>query len=262
MKQLLCLAIIFIINTSFIPLALNEYSVIKVIGGIYHTANNKALFTGDKILSNEKLVFSSQQSKAAIISKDKGRFMLTASATGVVNEGLMPALANISSRSGALINSMDLKKHFSDKYLILSGYEVEIGLKSFPMDDNHFFFLRFKYKGEIISKKIPFVGNKIKIDPIEILKVDGRPITLDEGTKAELVYRKNIEKTSELVAEFEPVFTDEKNLKNECKLIISEGAENQTNGDKKDQIFAYLTENYGKPLQENLALWLSINLNL
>ena len=47
--------------------------------------------------------------------------MLTASATGVVNEGLMPAMANISSRSGALINNMDLKKHFSDKYLNFVG---------------------------------------------------------------------------------------------------------------------------------------------
>ena len=70
MKQLFYLALIFVLNTSFAPLALDEYSVIKVIGGIYHTANNKALFTGDKILSNEKLTFSSQQSKAAIICKD------------------------------------------------------------------------------------------------------------------------------------------------------------------------------------------------
>lgn len=130
------------------------------------------------------------------------------------------------------------------------------------MDDNHFFLFTLQIQRRKYIKKNPFVGNKLKINPTEILKVDGHAIVLDEGTKAELVYRKNIEKISEVIAEFEPIFTDEKNLKNECKLIISEGAADQTNGAKNDQIFAYLTENYGKPLQENVSSWLSINLNL
>ena len=45
------------------------------MGSILHTENGKSLFTGDKVRSNEKLNFKSEQSKAAVISNKKGRFI-------------------------------------------------------------------------------------------------------------------------------------------------------------------------------------------
>ncbi len=261
MKKVLFFSVVFYITSSFGVLVIDEYSVIKVIGGIKHTRNNKALYTGDKVLSNEKLTFEQNTSKAALISKEKGRFMLNSSPSGVVKEGLLPAMNNVSSRAGAMLNALDLEKHFSDKYLVLSGYEIEISPAAFPMDDSHFFFLRYDYKGESISKKLPSKGSKLLIDGTEVLKIDGKAVSLKEGTKMELVYRSSQDKTSHSLSVFEPVFADEKNLAMECKLILKE-IEGLSAEAQKEQLLAYVTENYGKPNQQNWEMWLKQNLGL
>lgn len=262
MKRIVLVLLVCYISSSFGELVVDEFSVIKVIGGIKHAKTNKALFTGDKVYSNEKLKFAESSSKAALISKEKGRFMLNANPSGTVKEGLLPAMNNVSSRAGALLNSVDIKKHFADKYLILSGYEVEISSVSYPMDADHFFYLKFNYNGEEISKKLSFSEGKLKLDQSEILKIDGKSISLKEGTKVELVYRNAKDKTSESLAVFEPVFTNEKALKDECKLIVSELGADANAEIKKDQLLAYLTENYGKPNQENFNNWLKQNLGI
>lgn len=253
---------IFIICSSFGPLLVDEYSVIKVIGDIKHLKSNKTLFTGDKVLSNEKLKFAQNTSKAALISKDKGRFMLQHTASGTVSAGLMPALNNVSSRAGALLNEVDIKNHFDSKFLILSGCSIEIASKTFPMDESNFFFLRFNHKGEEISKKLNFEGNKINFNASDILKIDGKEISLKEGTKMALMYRNSSENTSKEMAIFEAVFVNEKVLKDECKLILNELGKDTTKDSKLEHILAYLTENYGKPNQENLSNWLKLNLGL
>lgn len=261
MKKLIIIIGAAFICSSFHSLKVDVYSVIKVIGNIKN-ANNEALSTGDKISSNEKLLFASNQSKAAIVSKEKGRLMLVASASGKVSEGLMPALSNVSSRSGALNNTIDLTNHFAGKYLILSNYEVEINASSFPMNNENFFFLRFNYKGEDISKKLSFENNKLKMNASEILKIDGKSIALAEGTQVQLIYRNTKAKTSETIATFEPIFADEKILKSECKLIAYELGTDINKEEKHAQIFSYLSENYGKPLQTNFNQWIKFNLDI
>ncbi len=262
MKNIIILLFVFLICSSFGRLVIDEYSVIKVIGGIKHTKNNKALFTGDKVLSNEKLKFAENSSKAALISKQKGRFMLQASVSGTVNEGLLPALSNVSSRAGALLNTIDLKNHFADKFLVLNGCSIQISSSSFPMNDENFFFLRFDYNGEEISKKLSFNGDNLLLKADEILKIDGKAITLKAGTKVALMYRNAKDETSAAISVFEPVFVNEKVLKDECKLIIYELGNELDSESKKEQILAYLTENYGKPHQENLNSWLKQNFAL
>lgn len=261
MKKVLFFSVVFYLTSSFGILVVDEYSVIKVIGGIKRTKSNKNLFTGDKILSNEKLTFEQSTSKAALISKEKGRFMLNSSPSGIVREGLLPAMNNVSSRAGAMLNALDLEKHFSDRYLVLSGYCLEISPAAFPMDDTHFFFLRFDYEGESVSKKLRFDGNKLILEAGEILKIDGKTINLKPGTKMELVYRNTADKTSQTVSVFEPVFTDEKALKDECKLIIKELSQ-ESDESKKEHLLAYVTENYGKPYQDNWTVWLKQNLGI
>ena len=259
-KSLIILCIAFFCS-SFHSRKIDVYSVIKVMGNIKN-ASNKALATGDKVLSDEKLFFANDQCKAALISKEKGRLMLIATSSGKVSEGLMPALSNVSSRSGALNNAIDLMNHFVGKYLILSSYEVEINATTFPMNENKFFFLRFSYKGEEISKKLSFENNKLKMSASEILKIDGKSIVLKEGTTAQLVYRNSIDKSSEIIATFEPIFADEKSLKKECQLIVYEIGSVSNAEETRTQIFTYLSENYGKPLHSNFNQWVKTNLGI
>ncbi len=261
MKKLgLYFSLLAICLFSFRTEEIDIYSVIRVIGSITHTNNGKALYTGDKVRSNEKLKFRTQQSKAAVISRRKGRFILSASVNNK-KLGLMPAMNNISSRAGALINSLDLKKHFEGKYLIMDGYEVEIGDKSYPMNANNFFFLRFDYNGEAISKKLNFEGNKLHMTEDEIMKVDEKSITLPEDAEMKLFYRDNAQNSSTEIAVFTPIFADNEILKMEVGIILDEysDADSKT---KVEEVTSYLNENYGKPHKDNLTTWLKANFNV
>lgn len=261
MRLVASVLVLFFLTSSFAVLEIDEYSVIKVFGSIKHAKTDKALFTGDKVLSNEHLKFGANTSKAAVVNKEKGRFMLNSSSSGSVKEGLLPAMNNVASRAGALLNSLDFKNHFCDKYLVLKGYSVEIGSSVYPIDEQHFFFLRFNYNGEEISKKLSCKDSHLILDASEILKIDGKAISLKEGTNVSLIYRNNIAKTSETLAIFEPVFPNESDLKAECKLILSE-LEKLTAEEKKEHLLAYVTENYGKPNQENFNIWMKENLGI
>jgi hypothetical protein len=260
--RIFSLLLVVYLTSSFAIMEVDEFSVIKVFGSIKHSKNQKALFTGDKVLSNERLTFGNETAKAALISKQKGRFMLNPSATGVVKEGLLPAMNNVASRAGALLNALDVKKHYSEQYLILSGYEAEISETAFPIDEQHFFFIRFTHNGEEISKKPSMKEGKLCLKADELLKVDNKSISLKEGTTFQLIYRNQIEKTSEVLAQFVPVFPNEKNLVKECKLILSELDSNVDQATKKEQILAYLVENYGKPHPTNFEQWVKQNLAL
>ena len=84
---------------------------------------------GDIFLPGTELSFKTQQSRAAVISSLKGRFVLSASEKGQTK--ILPAANNISSRSGALINLLDLQKHFDGNYLIIEEMALEIGESKF-----------------------------------------------------------------------------------------------------------------------------------
>lgn len=245
--------------TSFKTEEVDIYSVIRVMGSISHIESGKALFTGDKVRSNEKLDFKTTDAKAAVISSKNGRFILASTTNNQM--GLMPAMNNISSRAGAIINSIDLQNHFTGNYLILPNYEIEINESSFPMNDKNFFFLRYTYKNEIISKKLSFENNKLHLYADDILKIDGKSIELPENTTMTLFYRNAEDNTSTKMTEFSPIFPNEEQLKTEIKIILSEYSDKNTE-QKINEITAYLNENYGKPYKGNLMLWFnSFNFN-
>ncbi len=60
---------------------------------------------GDQFASNQKLKFNNSDSKAAVISKSKGRFVLAQKKTNSTKSNLIPAMSNISSR-GSTTNSL------------------------------------------------------------------------------------------------------------------------------------------------------------
>ena len=75
-----------------------------------------------------------------------------------------------------------------------------------------------------------------------------------------LYYRDAIKNTSTLISEFTPIFVNEENLLHEIKIIISEYSD-KSEEVQKNEITAYLNENYGKPNSDNLSLWLKEKFN-
>jgi hypothetical protein len=237
-------------------LASEKYKVIKVNGQILFKKTQSKMKSGDFFVSGTPLSFESQQSRAAIVSKLKGRFVISPSSKGKIK--ILPAANNVSSRAGALINLIDIKNHFSGDYLVIGDMELEIGEKAFPQNDVHFFYLTYIYNNELIRKKLRSDGNKLILDKNEIFKVDGKTIPV-EKYEMTLFYREG--KTSKTINTFSPVFPNLDELKSEVQIILDEFSEKKED-EKVEEVTSYLNEFYGKPYKDNLSIWLKREFNL
>jgi hypothetical protein len=245
--------LIFMFLTSADKLV-DEYKVIKVAGKILYKNSGKQMSTGDIFKSNAELKFVSDNSRAAVISKMKGRFVL-APPSKSHKTNLVPAVNNISSRSGAIVNELDLKNHFSGEYLILDRLELPVSESTFPQDKTHFFFLSYEYDEEKIAKKLSNDGNKLILDREDIFSIDGESIE-PFNTEMGLFYRDASSKENRMISKFNSVFPNNETLKKEVEDILNEYSE-KTEEKKFDEVKGYLTEFYGKPYDDNLREWMN-----
>lgn len=228
----------------------DKYTVVNVQGKIIFKKTGSEMKRGDIYVYGTILDFLSSSSRAAIINKSKGRYVLTGSTKGKVK--VLPATNNISSRSGSLLNVVDLKKHFADRYLVLDNAEIQIGSGSFPMTDTSFFYLTYEHLGETIAKRLSFNGDKLILDKNEIFSVDGKSIPVEE--KEMTLYYRNSGKGTK-ISSFIPIFPDLVDLKAEVSVIL-EMFDSESVEKKINEVTAHLTEFYGQPQKENLNSWL------
>jgi hypothetical protein len=251
----------FLYSFNTLPLA-DNFKVIKVDGKISFVKTGKDMTTGDQFLSDEKLSFSTQDSRAAVISKVNGRFVLTPDAKGGTAANLVPAMSNVDTRSGALINALDLKNHFTDRYLLLKELELKINKDVYPMNATNFFYLQYEYNGEKVAKKLDkFNGDVLEMTAAYIFTIDGKAVAIPRETKVSLYYRDDVNKKSNKINDFVLVVPNDKELADELKIILAELG-NKSVEEKKSEVSAYLYEFYGKPQKENLDDWLKNNMSL
>jgi hypothetical protein len=234
----------------------DKFNVINVQGRIIFKKSGEDMKRGDVYVSGTALNFMSKQARAAIASKNKGRYVLTGNSKGKVK--MLPAVNNISSRSGALLNVVDLKKHFSDRYLVLKRSEVQIGQESFPMEGDQFFYLTYEYNDEKIAKKLRSEGSYLIFDRDEIYQIDGKPIPYEEKEMT-LYYRRDGKGTK--INTFTPVFPDMEELRAEVELLLAT-FDKESDDKKIEEVTGYLQEFYGNPHKDNLKSWLKAEFNL
>jgi len=234
---------------------IDSYKVIKVDGKITYVKSGVNLATGDNFKSSEKLTFDTDDSRAAVISKLKGRFVLTPSAKGGKAANLLPAMSNVSTRGGAMINAMDLKNHFSENYLLLDELELKVNSDSYPMNNNNFFYLQYELNGEVIPKKLKHTGDVLEFTASDIFTVDGKQLPIPLKTDMSIYYRDNINKVSKKISSFTLVVPNTENLKQELGIIVSELKDDSKENSTKE-ITSYLYEFYGKPQSANVDYWL------
>ncbi|MCB9224752.1 MAG: hypothetical protein H6582_11280 [Crocinitomicaceae bacterium] len=234
----------------------DKYSVINVQGRILFTKTGTDMKRGDVYVTGTDLDFLTKTSRAALASKSKGRFVITGNSKGKVK--MLPAVNNISSRGGALLNIVDLKQHFSERYLILKRSEVQIGQEAFPMNDEEFFYLVYEYNGEKIAKRLRNEGSFLILDKDEIYQVDSKPIPYEEKLMT-LYYRKDGKGLK--INDFTPVFPDMNELKEEVDLLLST-FEKESDDKKIEEVTGYLHEFYGNPYKDNLNDWLKSEFGL
>jgi hypothetical protein len=252
------LVLIFLtINVS----AQDNFKVIKVNGTILIKSKGTSLETGTSFSEKEDLLFRTEDATASVINSKRGRLILTNSNHNLSDSksNFLPPMYNISSRGGSLINMIDLQNHFSGKYVILGKEKIELNRNNFPMDNDHFFYLSYIYKGEEINKKLSFSDDTLIIDKNSLYTVDGNPIPSPDNTKIKLFYRNSNE--SVRINEFDLIFPDTKQLKNEVGIILDE-IKSKSFKDKLNEVDSYINEFYGKIYREELAVWLQKNFGL
>ena len=247
-----------LINSMF---SQTDFKVIKVNGTILQKTKGTSLETGTIFSDKEDLDFRSEDATAAVINSKVGRLVLTSKNHDLASarSNYMPAMYNISSRSSSISDNSDLKSLFSGKYVVLDRQSIEIDEKTFPMNKDHFFFLRYVFKGEDINKKLDYSGDSLIIDRKNLFTVDGKPIPSADNTSIKLFYRKGTESIA--IGEFDLIFPDINQLKKEIKVILDEIKEKPVK-EKIGEIGSYINENYGKVRSENLITFLKSNFGL
>jgi hypothetical protein len=250
--------LIFLFTVSF---SQETFKVIKVNGTIQLKTNGASLETGTVFSEKEDLLFRTEDATAAVINAQKGRMILTNKNhdLSAARSNYLPSMYNISTRSGSLINLIDLQNNFSGKYVVLDKQSLVIDTKSFPMNKDHFFFLRYIYKGEEINKKLDYSGDTLIIDKRSLFTVDGNPIPSPDNTSIRLFYRKGTE--SVIVNTFDLIFPDMRQLTKEVQVILNE-MKNKPSKDKIAEINTFINEFYGKVYRANLISWLQKDFSL
>ncbi|OFX44254.1 MAG: hypothetical protein A2046_14015 [Bacteroidetes bacterium GWA2_30_7] len=241
-----------------------DYKVIKVSGTILLQKSKAALQMGTIFGENDELSFETNNARAAVTNSEKGRFILMPSNTNIAfaKANLSPAMSNISSRGGSILNIIDLENHFSGKYAIIDNVELKINPTLFPMDKNNFFYMRYVYKGDTINKQLSYSNDTLIIKKSELLTVDGKPIPNPDVSTMEILYmQKGTEVKRTYINSFDPVFLNEVDLLAEIMIILSD-LKDKDRETKINEIISYITEMYGKPNKENLEEWLDKNIKL
>ena len=246
-------ALISISTTSEFPP--DNYTVIKVEGSITYLNSGIKMNRGDHFSSNQKLQFKSADSRAAVISKSKGRFVLTRKKSGPAKSNLLPAMSNISSRKGEILNTIDLHNYFKENLLLLEKSAVMVKVKEYPLTKDNFFYLTYQHNGEAIAKKLQFEGNDILLERASIFTVDKEPIPVPASIQVTLYHRDETKKESAKISNFNLVMPNETDLIEELKIIQSESKEDEFSSAAQ----AYLAQFYGKIDADELKAWLSDN---
>jgi hypothetical protein len=243
-----------------------KLKVIKVIGTIVVKDTQKLLITGDEITPRVPLDFKTADARAAVINlKSKNRYVLTYESSASNNSTmptakthLIPAAINISSRAGALLNIIDIQNHFTGNYIVLNKTELKINPQNFPMDATHLFYIRYKFSGEEINKKLAYKHDTLIIDKTTLYQVDQKPISYPDENNVKLLYMEG--NKSILISEFSLIFPDNNILKQEIGVFWNE-TDNKTTDERVDDVVSYINEFYGKPDKDNVVAWLKENFN-
>ena len=254
---------VIVLVVMFVNLFSQNYKVIKVDGSILYKKNDNPLQKGNSFKEGEEFLFKTSNSRAAVIRPGKGRFILKPDNSNLAyaKANLAPAMSNMSSRAGALVNKVDLENYFKGKYVIIDKVKLKISKTEFPMDKDHFFYINYKYKGEDVNKKLTYVDDTLIIDRAELLTVDKKPIPNPNITDMRIVYRDETNKSMTTISTFNPVFPDVPALKEEVQMIIDSFSD-KSKSVKVKEVTSYINDFYGKPDKENLEFWLKSQFKL
>ncbi|MGB3464023.1 MAG: hypothetical protein WBA74_02080, partial [Cyclobacteriaceae bacterium] len=174
-----------------------NYTIIHVKGDM-KLADGTSLKRGTRLSEESQIIFGSDNAAAAAISSSRGRFIIKKGGNAenkndtfyLLKAVLSPVKGRMSTRSGKLNNLIALKKFFGEEPLAFLGDKeyVAVSEEAFPQGYQHFFFLRYQYKGEAVNKKLLSDKQTMIWDKNDIFSVDGEKILPEETSDHTLYY--------------------------------------------------------------------------
>lgn len=199
------------------------YTIVHSIGKIYDTNSEKYLVRGMRINASAELQFQSEGARAAVLSSQRGRFVIQeqsgASSKSEISYALAsvlsPARGKLSTRAGGINNKLDFEKRFGEGPVAILGntYKVAVSSTAFPMNDDKFFYANYQYGGEAINKRLASQGDSLIIDVVSFYSVDGKSIDPMETSDVKLFYYDAGSEESTFVTNLEFAVVSDEELK-------------------------------------------------
>ena len=240
------------------------YSVIHIKGKLVDKVTGKEISRGDKIDEETEIIFDSPDALAAVISSERGRFILkpgsnndskqSSELMGFVKNMILPAQGGLSTRGGAINTLFDLKNYLGSRFLILGDRTlIGINTNTLPMDENNFFYLRYNYKKETINKRLSTTDDSLIFNWREIYTIDGNEIEYNRETQVILFYYNQLEKESIQVASFNLIVPDQEDVFKEFCIYKENSADEKS---LMNAFYAHVTAFYGGIAFLDLKNWL------
>lgn len=239
-------------------LLVDNFKVVKVAGSIQIKKSGNLLSQGDIISSTETIIFKTEDARASVISKKNGRFVLSSQGKieAPLKNNLIPAMNNISSRSGSILNLIDLQAYCKGKHVILDNVSMYISPKAFLLSDTSFFFAQYEYMGEKIDKKLLYKKDTLLINRDHLFTIDNVAVEIPQSAEVKIFYFSK--GNAKWISDMYLVFPEKKQIKREVQTILEE-MPSKSALEKSNEVISYLNEFYGKPDKENVMRWLKDN---
>jgi hypothetical protein len=242
-----------------------DYYVLQVKGKVKSTKTGKDIKTNDVIKADEQLKFSAATDAVAVVSAKAGRFVLKPGKPNKSNEflayvkdALSQANNRLSTRAGIFNNVVDFKTYFEKLVYLMPEQTYEVGSQSYKISENSFFYIQYTYRGEEINKQLEFINAPLLyIERDELFKVDKEPINPEEASNFQLFHFTEEKATAITTLNFN--VADPALVKAEIEVLQKALTDAKMPSAKiRDEIIAYLQENYGKVEEANVVKWLGL----
>jgi hypothetical protein len=228
-----------------------DYHVVNVKGNV--SVSGKTLKANDKLNADDQLQFSSKTDAIAVVSAKAGRFIISPTVQkkdgelmAYVKDAITPGTKKLSTRSGLFNNQLDFSRYFKDTILFLPVMKYRT---SYKQDDKEFFFIRYKYDGEEINKKLVVSGDTLVIDRKELFSVDKRKI--DPALVSNMRLLRVEESEARHFADLHIVVPEEGELIEGVKILKQLYPAKEV----REETISYLNELYGKVDEMNFNKW-------
>jgi hypothetical protein len=253
--KLNCIIIMLILCTfgnSVLSAQKNMYNPIKMKGTITFATSGKHINKGQKFKATDALKFSSTKDFIFVINENEETFLLTPDAS-LRKYKVKSLTISGSTRPGYILTDMQLRQFLyeNDSLLLLNGqFRLILGKEAFPMDETHFFYLQYLWKGDTINKKLTHQGDTLILNAEEIYKIDDKQIDPKDVSDTCFLYyyKEDSQESTAYPALSVPIYivlTSNEELQEEVKVLLGTLG-NISIHDMLVKVDNYLSKFYGR----------------